>query len=165
MGPLPKHLRPRWRYFGVGIESWPNVTIDRRAFQGALWAAARWLLGDPGSADCDLTVVRFRYEAGGGEAIVRVRREKRTEGRAAIACLDRVDGEPIGLSIRGVSGTVRACNERYLGRRPEPADENTVAFSGTDLPAVRRNGRVDVRVNDGFVGATVLDIDADTLGR
>jgi len=164
MRALPKHLRPRWRYLGVAVETWPEVAIDRRAFQRAIWDAARGLLGDPGSADCDLTVMRFRFEEaiGRGEAIVRVRREERTRGRAALACVDSVSGHPVGLAVRGTSGTIRAC-ERYLTHCAEPNGETTVRLSGVERPAVRgRAGRLDVRTDEGFVGATELDVDVET---
>ncbi|TKX77234.1 ribonuclease P, partial [Halorubrum sp. SD626R] len=45
---LPKHLRPRWRYVAVGIETWPDADVGRRAFQRALWYAAGNLVGDAG---------------------------------------------------------------------------------------------------------------------
>ena len=36
---LPKYLRPRWRYLGVGIESWPDADVDRGAdVVSAVWA-------------------------------------------------------------------------------------------------------------------------------
>jgi ribonuclease P/MRP protein subunit POP5 len=151
---LPKHLRPRWRYLGVEIEAWPDAEIGRRGFQRALWAAARSLLGDPGSADADLTVVRFRFANGGGEAIVRARRDEVEAARAALACVATVGGHPAGLRVRGTSGTIRACERKHLGHAP--AGE-TGARGG---PA--GNERLDVRAGDGFVGATILDGDDPT---
>jgi ribonuclease P/MRP protein subunit POP5 len=175
---LPKHLRPRWRYFGVEIETRPDARIDRRAFQAALWDAARGLLGDPGSADCNLTVVRFRFdrETGGmGTAIVRVRRKEISRGRAALACVRAVDGQPVGLAVRGTSGTIRACADKHCrdhrGRSDTPSGpgaEQSVRFpaadgSTTDRPAVGKpGGRVDVRTDEGFVGATILDLGPDS---
>ena len=61
---LPKHLQPRWRYLAVEIESTPDAAFDREAFQRACWYAAGNLLGDPGSADADLSVLRFRRPDG-----------------------------------------------------------------------------------------------------
>jgi ribonuclease P/MRP protein subunit POP5 len=42
---LPKHLRPRWRYLGITVESWPDAEIDRESFQRNLWYSAGNLLG------------------------------------------------------------------------------------------------------------------------
>lgn len=192
MRTLPKHLRPRWRYLGVEIETWPGADIDRRGFQGALWEAARGLLGDPGSAACDLTVTRFRFDAerGMGNAIVRVRREEVSRGRAALACVSDVDGSPTGLVVRTTSGTIRACEERLRNRSdPESgtqsnAAETTVRFpfaNGTpddgspsdrpvtDRPAVEKcGGRLDVHADEAgesFVGATALDAESESEGE
>jgi ribonuclease P/MRP protein subunit POP5 len=112
---LPKSRRPRWRYLGVGIETAPDAPLDRRTLQSAVWDAATALLGDPGSAAVDPTVVaaEFSPDEGRGTAIVRVHRAEVERGRAVLACVAAVDGHPVALRVRGVSGTMRACAERY----------------------------------------------------
>ena len=154
---LPKHLRPRWRYLAVGLESWPEADIDRRGFQRELWFAAQNLLGDAGSADLDGSVLTFRLESGVGEAVVRARRGEVERLRAVLATVDAVDGHPLGVVVRGVSGTVRACEEKYIRGPSESFEKRTVAFDGSDRPAVVRGDRVDATVGDGRVGATALD--------
>jgi ribonuclease P/MRP protein subunit POP5 len=114
MTPLPKHLRPRYRYLAVGLETGPDAEIDRRAFQRAIWYAAQNLLGDVGSAALDLSVLQFAFAEGTGEAVVRTRRGEVDRTRAVLACLDAVADQPVGLRVRGTSGTVRACEEQYL---------------------------------------------------
>ena len=154
---LPKHIRPRWRYLAVEIEAAPAAEIDRTAFQRALWYAAGNLLGDAGSADADLTVFGFTYADGIGEAIVRARREETAAARAALACIDSVDSEPVGLVVRGISGTVRACEESYLrDRSPHPIEE-PVAFADDQRPAIRRDDVAELSLPEGFVAATELD--------
>ncbi|MFB6173284.1 MAG: Rpp14/Pop5 family protein [Halobacteriales archaeon] len=154
---LPKHLRPRYRYLGVAIEAWPDAAIDRQGLQRALWRATRGLHGDPGSAAVDPTVVRFSFEDGLGEAVVRVRRGEVGRARAALACVDAVDEEPVGIRVRGVSGTIRACEEKYIRERPIPVRERNVVFGNAERRAWVRDGRGDVRVDDAFAGATNLD--------
>ena len=157
---LPKHIRPRWRYLGVGLEAWPDADLSRRAFQRELWYAAQNLLGDPGSADADLSVFRFAFGDGRGEAVVRARRGHVSGARAALACVDEIDGHPIGARVRGVSGTVRACEESYLGRAAgENAEERAVAFEGDRRTATVRGDARDVRLPTGFAGATAFDLD------
>ncbi len=156
---LPKHLRPRWRYLGVELETWPDADLSRGSFQRELWYATQNLLGDAESADADLTVFTFRHANGRGEAVVRARRGHVDEARAALACIDSVDGESVGLRVRGVSGTVRACEERYLGRAAGDFDERNVAFEGADRPVLVRNGAIDVRLPSGYLGATDLDFE------
>lgn len=111
---LPKHLRPRWRYLAVGLESAPDADLDRSAFQGELLDATRTLLGDPGSAEVALSVLDFAFADGAGHAVVRTRRGEVERARAVVACLHEVGDVPVGVHVRGVSGTVRACEEKYL---------------------------------------------------
>ena len=156
---LPKHLRPRWRYLAVGLESWSDAEIGRRAFQRALWYSAGNLLGDAGSADADLTLLSFSYGDGTGEAVVRVRHGHVDDARAAIACVSEVDGEPVGTLVRGISGTVRACEERYMRRATPNLIQRDVAFGSAERPAVVRGDACDLRVESGRVGATTFDIE------
>ena len=155
---LPKHVRPRWRYLAVGVEAWPDAAVTRGAFQREVWYAAQNLLGDAGSADADLTVVRFSFDDGAGEALVRARRNEVDAARAALACVDDVEGAPVGLRVRGVSGTIRACEERYLGRAGGVGDERDVVFGTAGRRGHARDGAVDVETPSGFVGATDADI-------
>lgn len=164
MSTLPKHLRERWRYLGVGIESWPNGEIDRGAFQRALWYAAQNLIGDPGSADVDLRVYEFAYVDGVGDAVVRVRRGETERGRAIIACVSSIDGHPVRATVRGISGTVRACEERYIRRPLETTEQRPVNLSDADRTASERTGFVrnrcvEIQTDSGFTGSTDYDID------
>jgi ribonuclease P/MRP protein subunit POP5 len=155
---LPKHLRPRWRYLAVELETWPDATLDRRGFQRELWFAAQNLLGDAGSAELDLTVVSFDHGGATGAAVVRTYRGETDRARAVLACLDAVDGARVGLRVTGISGTVRACEEKYIRRRPENSVQRNVAFGDAERSAVVRDGRADVRAGDAFTGATELDL-------
>ena len=110
---LPKHLQPRWRYLAVTLFTKPGERIDRRSFQRELWYAARGLLGDPGSAAADLTVVDFSFEDGRGTALVRARRGEITNARAALACVHTIDGVRVGLAVVKASGTMRAAREGF----------------------------------------------------
>ena len=155
---LPKHLQPRWRYLAIELECWPEASLDRRPFQREVWYAGQNLLGDPGSADADLTVVRFSFADGVGEAIVRVRRGETEPARAAIACIDEIDGQPVGIVVRGIGGTIRAAEEKFLGKRGQVPSERNVVFENAERVAVGRNGSADIRLDDAFVGATDLDL-------
>jgi ribonuclease P/MRP protein subunit POP5 len=156
---LPKSLRPRWRYLAVELESWPNADLSRGAFQRELWYAAQNLVGDARSADADLTVVRFLFDRGRGAALVRARRGEVDVTRAVLACVDSVDGAPLGVRVRGVSGTVRAAEERYLNHDPGIPEERTVVVDEAARTAFVRSPAVDVAGPDGFTGATELDFE------
>jgi ribonuclease P/MRP protein subunit POP5 len=156
---LPKHLQPRWRYLGVEVESWPDASLSRGAFQRELWYAAQNLYGDAGSAEVDLSVLEFQFADGVGATVVRARRGEVDRARAALACIDSVAGSPVGVRVRGVAGTVRACEERYLGRRAGASEERTVVLGTETRPAVCRGPLLDVRGLDGFTGATEFDFE------
>jgi ribonuclease P/MRP protein subunit POP5 len=155
---LPKHLRPRYRYLAVEVETTPHAGFDRGAFQRHLWYAAQNLLGDVGSAELDLRVLGFERDGPEARLVVRCRRGEADRARAVVACLPSVEGDPTRPVVRGVSGTVRACEEKYLSRPRGVSEERTVAFADADRRARFRDGRVDVRVGEGVVGATNLDI-------
>jgi len=156
---LPKHLQPRWRYLAVGIEAWPDASIDRDSFQRQLWYSAQNLVGDTGSAAMDLSVLRFQYANGSGEALVRTRRGHVPDARAVIACVDAINDQQIGLRVRGTSGTVRACEEKYMGRAREHPEQRHVVFDGAERSGFVRSGRVDVQTEEAYIGATTLDIE------
>jgi ribonuclease P/MRP protein subunit POP5 len=155
---LPKHLRPRWRYLAVVLESRPDADIEEADLQRCLRYSAQNLLGDTGSAELDLTVIRFHHGDGSGGAIVRTRRETVDRARSVIACVDEIDGDAVGVRVAGVSGTIRACEEKYMGHGPENQAQRYVAFDGAQRSATVRDGRIDVQTDDAYVGATTLDI-------
>ncbi|WP_435364039.1 Rpp14/Pop5 family protein [Haloarchaeobius sp. DYHT-AS-18] len=154
---LPKALRPKRRYLAVGIESTPEASFGRGDFQRELWYAAQNLVGDVGSADADLTVIQFHFEDGTGEAIVRARHGHTETARASLACIASINGADCGLHVRGISGTIRGCEEKYLGRPSEGPRQRTVAFEHDDRAAIERDSVLDVRVNGEYIGATNLD--------
>ncbi|MFT4921179.1 MAG: ribonuclease P/MRP protein subunit POP5 [Haloarculaceae archaeon] len=154
---LPKHLRQRWRYLAVGIEAWPDASLDRATVQRGLWYAARDLVGDAGSARLDLTVLSVDFTEGAGEAVVRTRRGEVEPARAVVASVTSVDGHDVALRVRGVSGTVRACEEKYMGRGPKEPEQRHVVFRDAERSATVRDGRLDVRIDDAFAGATTLE--------
>ncbi|WP_410765101.1 Rpp14/Pop5 family protein [Haloferax sp. DFSO60] len=156
---LPKHLRPRWRYLAVEIEAWPDATLSRGPFQRELWYAAQNLFGDSGSADADLTVLGFDFEDGIAQTIVRARRGHVEAARAALACIDDIQDDPVGIRVRGVSGTVRACSERYLHDRTGFSRERNVVFENEPRTAFVRDSLLDIAGSDGFTGATQLDFE------
>jgi ribonuclease P/MRP protein subunit POP5 len=151
---LPKHLRPRYRYLAVEIEAGPEAVLDRQGFQAAVWRSARELLGDATSAAVDLQVLDADFWAGGGQAIVRVRREQVQPARAALACLDAVAGEPVRVGVRGVGGTVNATERTYAGGPPAPTETRAVTFREAAWTAHVREDRVDLTTSGELVGAT-----------
>lgn len=156
---LPKHLRPRWRYLAVTFETWPGDVPDRGSFAPAVRDAVHTLFGDAGLARIEPRLLGFRTADATGDAVVRTHRGQVEDLRAALARIETVEGKPIGLRVRGTSGTIRACEEKYLGREPEGSSEKTVVFDDAERPALTRDAAVDMVVDDAFVGATRLDLE------
>ena len=94
-----------------------------------------------------------------GEAIVRARHGHADEARAALACIDEIRGDEIGLRVAGISGTVRACEEKYLRGGGQIPDERKVVFEDAPRSAVERDELLDVRTDGAFAGATELDFE------
>jgi len=155
---LPKHLRPKWRYVAVGIEADPDAGFDRGDLQRELWYSAQNLLGDARSADADGTVVRFRAADGDAEAVVRARRGEVEAVRAALACIASVEGAPVAVTIRGVSGTIRAAQEKYFRGPAELTRRDDVSVAGASGRAVGRGDRVAV-ADDGWTYATTAELE------
>ncbi len=159
MSPLPKHLRPRYRYLAVTIETPPNADLTRPLFQHGIWDRARELIGDAGSARIDLQIMRFRFSDGLGDSIVRTNRSTTMDARAAITTLTKINNIPIRVSVKGISGTIQGCEEKYLGQDPESVTTQSVVFNNEVRAAVVRENRIDVKIDDGFTGATTLDVE------
>jgi ribonuclease P/MRP protein subunit POP5 len=143
----------------VELETWPDVTISMESLQRQIWFSAQNLLGDPGSADAVLEVVRGEIWAGGGEALVQVRRGEVDRARAAIACVDSIEDDPVRITVRGVSGTIRAGEEKYIRGPSDPPREEQVVFDEESRTGFRTDDLVDISVSDSFVGATHLDLE------
>lgn len=111
---LPKHLRPRYRYLAVEFHTRHATEVGRREIQDALWQSARRLLGDVGSAGVDLQLLRFATTDGPAAGIIRTRRGAESRARAVIACVHTVDETTVGVVVKGVSGTIRACAENHF---------------------------------------------------
>jgi len=156
---LPKHLRPKWRYVAVGLETDPDASMSRGTFQRELWYAAQNLLGDAGSADADGTVVRFSFRHGDGAAVVRARRGHVEPLRAALACIDAVGDDTVAVSVLGVSGTIRACEETFMPAATERPGRRDVAFEGQNRSAVVRGDRVAVDAPGERAYATTRDLE------
>lgn len=159
MSPIPKHLRPRWRYLAVAICTWTDRDLDRTSFEAAVQEAVRSLHGDIGCADADLRLFRFTYHVGRGQAVIRVRRDAVDVVRSALTCMDSINDTPVGLQIVGVSGTVRACEEKFLGSQGEAIEQRTVAFDGVEYSATVVGVEVDLQSDDGRIGAISLDLE------
>jgi ribonuclease P/MRP protein subunit POP5 len=146
---LPKSLRARNRYVFFVVETLPDATFGEHDLRRAIWFEAQNLYGDVTSAETRAELVEYDGEdATIGIGIVRCAHDAVEETRAALACVDEVGDDPVGVRVVGVSGTLDAGRERYGDSAP--TNETTVE----DSPAWVRGDALDVRTDDGFMCGT-----------
>ena len=158
MKPLPKHLRPRYRYIVVSIESWPTAKLDKHTFQQAIWTSTSRLFGDTGAATADLFLIRFEFSNGSGWGIIRTHRDTLPIARSSIACVSKINEFPVGIIVRGVSGTIKSCEDKYLSKLPEPVIPGEHFFNTKISPSFTRGHCIDIQTDTDFIGATHLDV-------
>lgn len=145
---LPKSLRPRNRYVFFEVETLPDASFGEHDLRRALWFEAQNLYGDVKSAETRAELLEYDGDATIGLGIVRCAHDRVEETRAALACVDEVRDDPVGVRVVGVSGTLKAGRNRY-GETPT-VEETTVE----DSPAWRRGDALDLRTDDGFMCGT-----------
>ena len=145
---LPKSLRQRHRYVFFEVETLSNASFGEHDLRRALWFEAQNLYGDVTSAETRAELVEYEDGRSLGVGVVRCAHDSVEETRAAIACLDEVHDDPVGVRVVGVSGTLEAGRKKY-GDTPT-AEEKTVDGS----PAWERDGAVELRTDDGFMCGT-----------
>jgi ribonuclease P/MRP protein subunit POP5 len=145
---LPKSLRPRSRYLFFEAEALPDASFGEHDLRRTLWFEAQNLYGDVTSAETRAELIEYEGETC-GVGVVSCDHESVEETRAALACIDEVDGDAVGIRVLGVSGTLAAGREKY-GDAVQETRETTVG----DSPAWERDETVDVRTDDGFMCGT-----------
>lgn len=149
---LPKSLRPRHRYVFFEVETLPDASFGEHDLRRAIWFEAQNLYGDITSAETRAELVEYDdADATLGIGIVRCAHDRVDETRAALACVDEVDDDAVGVRVLGVSGTLDAGREKYSDL---PRTEETTV---EDSRAWRRDSTVYVSTDDGFMCGTHHD--------
>lgn len=149
---LPKSLRPRNRYVFFEVETLPDASFGEHDLRRALWFEAQNLYGDMTSAETRAELVEYDGNTTLGLGVVRCAHDRVEETRAALACVDEVRDDPVGVRVVGVSGTLAAGRDKYGNEAPE-----TRATTVEGSPAWERDGTVDLRTDDGFMCGTHHD--------
>lgn len=158
MKPIPKHLRPRYRYIVVSLESWCNSIIDKTSFQQSIWVSANRLFGDLGSAKSDLYLVSFEFHNGMGYGIIRTRRDSLHLARSSISCISSINDCSIGILVLGIGGTLKSCRQKYLPVLKKSLVMGEVTFEGNSYPSISYGEYIDIEIDNDFIGATNMDI-------
>lgn len=149
---LPKSLRGRRRYVFFEVETLPDASFGEHDLRRTIWFEAQNLYGDVTSAETRAELLEYDASQGGGLGVVRCAHDRVEETRAALSCVDEVDGDRLGIRVLGVSGTLDAGRDRYGDAVP-----TTRATTVDGADAWERDGAVDVRTDDGFMCGTHHD--------
>ncbi|ATZ60641.1 MAG: Rpp14/Pop5 family protein [Methanosarcinales archaeon Met12] len=164
---LPSSLRERKRYLAFEVTS--TGEVNRRELIDELWAAARSLIGDVGTSQCDLWLLDFDGRFG----ILRCARDKTATARAVLAIIDRVGKIRVGIAVLGTSGTIKSATEKFIQRGSIPKDTVKIdrvqimgGISGTikrihgnEIDLIPDDDNIVKRSNVNLVGVTVFDLE------
>lgn len=88
-----------------------EIGIDKHRLLNAIWDSVYSLYGDIGTSESKLWLIRYDKK---GIGILRCTHTKVEEVRAALACVHSVNGAGIGISVIGVSGTIKGASRVLL---------------------------------------------------
>ncbi|GFO96536.1 ribonuclease P [groundwater metagenome] len=114
-------LREKKRYIAFKIIS--ENTINRKELSEELFDSICSLFGDTGGSEINPALMSYD----GGYGVLRCQKDRTSDTRAALACINKVRGGRVSIMVIGISGTVRGAMEKFiqqcLVKEPEPDKE------------------------------------------
>ncbi|MBU4076997.1 MAG: ribonuclease P [Euryarchaeota archaeon] len=114
-------LREKKRYLAFRIIS--EETINRGVLTDELLNSISSLFGDTGASEINPALMSYD----GGYGILRCQKDRTSDTRAALACINKVGGGRVSIMVLGISGTVKGAMEKFIQQRlvkePEPDKE------------------------------------------
>jgi len=114
-------LREKKRYLAFKIIS--ENMINRGELIGELLDSICLLFGDKGESEINPSLMSYDGRYG----ILRCQKDRTTDARAALACINKVREGRVSILVFGISGTVRGAMEKFIQQRlvkePEPDKE------------------------------------------
>ncbi len=101
-------LRGKKRY--MAFEVMAEQKITRSELSEEIFKSIISLFGDKGASEINYGLLSFDGRYG----ILRCAREKATDTRAALACMNNIRGLRISILVLGLSGTVRGVMEKFI---------------------------------------------------
>ena len=105
-------LRGKKRYIAFEIAS--EQAITRSELSEEIHNSIGSLFGDVGASEINAGVVSFER----GYGILRCAREKTTQARAALACINKLRGARASILVLGISGTIKGAMEKFIQQPP-----------------------------------------------
>ena len=114
-------LREKRRYLAFKIIS--ENLINRGEMIGEILDSICLLFGDKGESEINPSLMSYDGRYG----ILRCQKDRTTDARAALACINKVREGRVSILVFGISGTVRGAMEKFIQQRlvkePEPDKE------------------------------------------
>ncbi len=110
---LPPTLRPRARYLAYEVIS--DAKVDSSDVTNAIWFGLIGLLGELGTADAQIRIIRDSWNAEKQTGLLRVSHNAVEAVRAALAFASRIGDTPVIIRVLGVSGTIRGARKKFFG--------------------------------------------------
>ncbi len=107
MSSLPT-MRDKKRYIAFEITS--EQTITRQEIGGETMDSICSLFGDTGASEINFGLMSYDGRYG----IIRCVRDRTTETRAALACINKIRGIRVSILVLGISGTVKGAMEKFI---------------------------------------------------
>ena len=101
-------LREKKRYLAFEIHS--ERTINRQELVREIMNSVISLFGDAGASHINPALMSFDGRFG----ILRCSREKTSETRAGLACINNIQGARVSIMVMGISGSIRGATEKFI---------------------------------------------------
>lgn len=115
-------LREKKRYLAFKIIS--ENAINRRELTEEILDSICSLFGDTGASEINPALMSYD----GGYGILRCQKDRTSDTRAALACINKVGGGRVSIMVLGISGSVKGAMEKFiqqcLVKEPEPDKES-----------------------------------------
>lgn len=101
-------LRDKKRYIAFEVTS--ERAINRNELYKEISGSTGSLFGDAGCSEIDFKLLSFDGRCG----IMRCAHGRTQETRAALACVNKINGMRVSILVLGISGTVRGAMEKFI---------------------------------------------------
>jgi ribonuclease P/MRP protein subunit POP5 len=101
-------LRDKKRYLAFEVMS--EQVITRQQLIKEILNSTHSLFGDVGCGEINPALLSFEGRYG----ILRCSREKTSEARVALACINNIRGIPVSIFVLGISGTIKGAMEKFI---------------------------------------------------
>ncbi len=102
---LPPSLREKQRYMKFSIHAEENIELGEAV--SAIWGSALNYLGEKGCSESNFWVIGNRFNREKQEGILRVRRERESDLRAALSLVEEFGSKKGFLKIEKTSGSIK----------------------------------------------------------